>query len=445
MNQHITKKSNNRKQQTIADQLTEPFKLFLHQENSGGLVLFLSVIIAILWANSPWKDLYHHLWETYISIGIADNYLSFPLHHWVNDGLMAIFFFVIGLELKSEIISGELSTLKKAILPMAAALGGMIFPAIIYLLINDGKPSESGWGIPMATDIVFALSVLSLAGKKVPLSAKVFLVALATVDDLGAVLVIAFFYSSNLSFESLAWGLALLSVLWISNIIGIRSTIYYAIIGIVGVWLCFLLSGVHATIAGVLVAFAIPARTKTDESSYSREINRLIGEFDIEIPKHGPLLSPNQNHIIETIKNTSVDAQTPLQKIQTALHPWVTFLIVPLFALSNAGVEINGNFFSDLFNPVSMGVFWGLVIGKLIGVLLFTWIFVKLGIAALPKDVQWKHILGLSLLAGIGFTMSLFITGLAFKNPEMINFSKYGILIASVVSGTLGILILKKR
>jgi NhaA family Na+:H+ antiporter len=429
---------------TILDRTLEPINKFLHFENSGGIVLFLSVLMAIVWANSPWSEEYHHLWEIPFSIGVGSGILTYSIHHWINDGLMAMFFFVVGLELKREIIAGELSSFNKAILPLAAALGGMLIPAFLYFLINKGQPSIDGWGIPMATDIVFALALISLAGKKVPLTAKVFLVALATVDDLGAVLVIAFFYSSELSFINIGFGLALLSFLMIANALGVRNTLFYALIGIGGVWLAFFLSGVHATIAGVLVAFAIPARTKIDENSYSTSLNSLVGEFNQENPAKGPLMTQKQHRIIEKVKNISADAQTPLQKIEAALHHWVTFLVIPLFALSNAGVEIGANFFSDLINPISIGIILGLTAGKLIGILLFTWLLVKSGIARLPEYFTWTHITGIALLAGVGFTMSLFITALAFEDPLMIDQAKYGILLASLLSGTLGVFVLKR-
>lgn len=429
---------------SILDRTIEPINRFLHYENSGGAVLFISVVIAIVWANSPWSEAYHHTWERNFSFGFTDNLFTYSVHQWINDGLMAMFFFVVGLELKREIIAGELSSVNKAILPIAAAVGGMIIPALIYWFLNQGFPSVDGWGIPMATDIVFALALLSLAGKKASLVAKVFLVALATVDDLGAVLVIAFFYSTELSLMNLGTGILLLSILMIANYVGIRNTLFYALIGIVGVWLAFLLSGVHATIAGVLVAFTIPARTKIDETAYSENLNLLADKFDQEVPNNGPLVTRKQHQIIEKIKNTSFDAQTPLQKIEVALHPWITFLVIPLFALSNSGVEIGANFFSDILNPLSMGVFFGLVIGKLIGVLLIVWVLVKLKIAFLPEGLTWSHIIGIAFLAGVGFTMSIFITTLAFDDQDMINQAKYGILLASVVSGILGVFILKR-
>ncbi len=428
---------------TTIDRSLEPLNRFFHNENAGGVVLFLSVAIAIICANSPLRAAYHHLWEMKFSISLSEASLSHSLHQWVNDGLMAVFFFVVGLELKREFIAGELSSFRKAVLPMAAALGGMLAPALIYLLINRGLPSEAGWGIPMATDIVFALALLTLGGKKIPLSAKVFLVALATVDDLGAVVVIAFFYSSDLSLVSLGIGLGLFTVLIAANYIGVRNTIFYSLIGIAGVWLAFLLSGVHATIAGVLVAFAIPARTHIDEKGYSKRINLFIAEFDKEIPKEGTLLTQNQHRIISSIKKVSSEATTPLQQIEDVLHPWVKFLVIPLFALSNAGVEIGSDFFADVVNPISIGIFGGLVLGKIVGILSFTWILVKLNVATLPHEITWKHVMALGLLAGVGFTMSLFISGLAFSDPHMIDQSKYGILLASLLSGILGVLILR--
>lgn len=296
----------------------------------------------------------------------------------------------------------------------------------------------------MATDIVFAMALLPLAGKKVPLSAKVFLITLATVDDLGAVIVIALFYSSDLSLISFGSGLGLLVILIAANYLGIRNAIFYALVGTAGVWFAFLLSGVHATIAGVLVAFTIPARTRTDEVAYSKNISLLIHAFDSEIPVRGPLLTQKQNQIISSIKKASSQAATPLQEIEVALHPWVTFLVIPLFALSNAGVEIGANFFADIVNPVSIGVFGGLVIGKVAGIVAFAWLFLRFNIASLPGELGWKHVIGIGLLAGVGFTMSLFITALAFTDPHMIAQTKYGILLASLSSGVFGVITLRR-
>lgn len=427
---------------TPIEKILRPIHRFIHQEFTGGIVLFVSVIVAIIWANSAWHDSYHDLWEKNLSVSFSNSGLDKPLHIWINDGLMALFFFVIGLELKREFIAGELSSLKKASLPMVAALGGMLVPAFIYFLFNNNRDSAGGWGIPMATDIAFALALLSLAGKRIPSSVKVFLSALAVADDLGAVIVIALFYTAKIAYLPLIIGVGLLLVLALGNALGIRSTLFYLLIGIC-VWGCFLSSGVHATIAGVLVAFTIPARTKIDEDEYVSCLNAYTNQFREAIPLKGSLTTAEQHQTIERIKQLSLDAETPLQKIEYGLHPWVAFVIMPLFALANAGMLIDSSFFTALLNPVSLGVAIGLLLGKFIGVLLFTWLMVKSGMADLPQFATWRHITGVAILAGVGFTMSLFITGLAFTNPEMVDQSKYGILISSVIAGSLGILVLR--
>jgi len=429
-------------QQSKIDKLLKPVHKFIQLEYTGGLVLLGCVIIAVAWANIWGIDSYHHFWNMHITVGMEQFKLDKPLHVWINDGLMAIFFFVIGLELKREFLDGELSTIKSASLPMVAALGGMIVPALIYTFINAGKPSLNGWGIPMATDIAFALGILSLAGNRIPPSVKVFLSALAVADDLGAVLVIAIFYTSHISIGFLAIGLGSLLILWIGNVLGVRNVLFYILIGIV-VWIAFLYSGVHATIAGVLIAFTIPARTKIEEKLYLQNLKLLADKFEAEIPNNSVLTTPGQHHIIERIKQLSQDAETPLQKIEHQLHPWVAFLIMPLFALSNAGIEIGKNFLSSLGSHVSAGIIAGLVIGKFVGVFGFTWLMIKSRIALLPNSATWRHITGVAALAGVGFTMSLFISGLAFKDEAMIDAAKAGILTGSIIAGVAGMLILK--
>lgn len=429
---------------TPIDKIIAPVNRFIHLEYTSGVVLLISVIIAIIWANSGWYELYHHIWEINFSVGFDQSVLSHPLHIWINDGLMAIFFFVIGLELKREFMDGELSSFRKAALPMSAALGGMIVPALIYFLINRGTDADHGWGIPMATDIAFALALLSMAGKHIPSSVKVFLSALAVADDLGAVLVIAFFYTSGVNFTALGIAGIFLAVLIIGNRLGVRSSIFYLLLGI-GVWIGFLLSGVHATIAGVLVAFTIPAVTKIDELVYSDNLKKLTHEFEQEIPSNSTLTTPQQHKTIQHVKNLSLAAETPLQKIEYALHPWVAFGIMPLFALANSGIVIGADFLTSIINPVSIGVTAGLIAGKFTGILFFTWLMVKTGLGALPEGANWRHITGVALLGGIGFTMSLFISGLAFKNPEFVDQAKYGILIASIIAGVLGTLVLRKK
>ncbi len=430
-------------EKTPIEKIISPVNKFIHLEYTSGIVLLISVVVAILWANSSFHDSYHHLWELDLSVGFAGHELNKPLHVWINDGLMAIFFFVIGLELKREFMDGELSTFAKALLPMSAALGGMIVPALIYLLFNLTSGADHGWGIPMATDIAFALALLSMAGKHIPSSVKVFLSALAVADDLGAVLVIAFFYTASVNFLALGIAGIFLVLLIIGNKMGVRSSAFYLILGIC-VWIGFLLSGVHATIAGVLVAFTIPAVTKIDEVVYSTNLRKLSYEFEQEIPNNSTLTTPQQHKTIQHVKSLSLAAETPLQKIEHGLHPWVAFVIMPLFALANSGIFIGADFFSAIVNPVSMGVAVGLVVGKFIGILLFTWAMIKFGFGKLPDQATWRHIIGLALLAGIGFTMSMFISGLAFQNPAFIEQAKYGILIASILAGILGTLVLRK-
>lgn len=426
------------------DKILEPFSQFIKHESTAGIFLLICSVAALVISNSPWSDAYHHFWEYEFSITFADNTISNSLHHWINDGLMAMFFFVVGLELKREIMGGELSSLQNAVLPLAAAFGGMVTPALVYLFFNYGSESSNGWGIPMATDIAFALGILSLLGNRVPLSVKIFLTALAIADDLGAVLVIAIFYTSDISFLNLATGAAFMIVLLAANYIGVRSTIFYGLVGIGGLWLAFLMSGVHATVAGVLAAMAIPARTKIDEIGFARRLRVYVDEFEQVQPNDVSLLEPGQLHVLEKIKSLSKAVNTPLQNLEHALHPVVLFIVMPIFALANAGVSFKGVGFQDIISPVSLGVFLGLLLGKFIGIVGLSWIFVKAGWAQLPGDMPFKSIYGIGMLAGIGFTMSLFITNLAFQSQDSILQAKIGVLIASLIAGTLGFFILGK-
>ena len=339
----------------------------MHGESTAGIVLLVSAVIAMIWANSAWSDSYHHLWEYKISIQAGEYGISKTLHEWINDGLMALFFFVIGLELKREIMAGELSDMGKAILPLIAALGGMLFPALIYFLFNPGGPQSNGWGIPMATDIAFALGIMSLLGNRVPLSLKIFLTALAIADDIGAVLVIAFFYTSDISMLSLGFGALFLMLLLAANYIGVRSTLFYGLVGIAGVWLAFLMSGVHATIAGVLAAFAIPARTKIDEEKFIQVLEDQLREFHAIPPNDVTLLEPAQYKVIEKINRLTKAAGTPLQKLEYKLHSWVAYLVMPLFAFSNSGITLHAGFLNDIMSSnITLGVLLGLVVGNLL-------------------------------------------------------------------------------
>jgi NhaA family Na+:H+ antiporter len=428
---------------TPIEKILAPVNRVIQLEYTSGIVLLGCVVAAILWVNFLDHESYEHLWEINLSVGFDKYILNKPLHVWINDGLMAIFFFVIGLELKREFLAGELSSLKKASLPMMAALGGMLVPALIYFLLNSNTPATRGWGIPMATDIAFALGLLSMAGKNVPPSIKVFLSALAVADDLGAVLVIAFFYTSQLNFAALGIAAIFLVVLILGNRLGVRNSAFYLILGIC-VWICFYFSGIHATIAGVLVAFTIPAVTRINEKKYSDTLRQLSYKFDEEIPNDSTLLTASQYHIINDVKLLSLAAETPLQKIEHAIHPWVAFVIMPLFALANAGIVISADFFTAIQNPVTIGVMTGLVAGKFIGVMTFSWFMIKLKVSDLPINASWSNIIGVALLAGVGFTMSLFISGLAFNNQLYVIQAKYGILLASIIAGILGMIVLTR-
>lgn len=423
--------------------IINPIQRFINNSTTSGIVLFSSAFLAIILSNSPWSHEFHELWELKFSIGFNGHFINKNLHHWINDGLMAVFFFVVGLELKREIVAGELRNPKSAILPIAAAIGGMLLPATIYLMFNPSGSTADGWGIPMATDIAFALGVLYLLGNKVPLSLKIFLTVLAIVDDIGAVLVIAFFYTSDINFVSLATGGVFMLILIISNLIGIRNTIYYAIIGIGGLWLAFLMSGVHATIAAVLAAMTIPVNVKVSEKEYTKRIKNLIFKFEEEEPNNNPAVTPNQLHIIQDIRDYSKNALTPLQRLELRMYPLVAFIIMPIFALSNAGIILSSDSLNQIMSPVFFGVFVGLLVGKVLGVYGIVSILLKFKWVTLPHGMNKVHLLGVGFLAAIGFTMSLFIGGLAFIDKVHIEEAKMGVLFASVLASFAGFFIIK--
>ncbi len=427
-------------------QIVRPFQEFFQIEASSGIVLIAMTVIALLWANSPWAERYFQLWETEAGIVFGQFRLEMHLGHWINDGLMAIFFFLVGLEIKREILVGELSTPKKALLPIAAAVGGMIFPAVIYLAINAGTRGQAGWGIPMATDIAFALGVLALLGSRVPSSLKIFLAALAIVDDLGAVLVIAVFYTADLAASWLVVGATVFALMLLLNRLGVRHPAPYGLLGVV-LWFAFLESGVHATIAGVLAAMAIPARSIIDVDQFTDWTGNVLHEFRTQAIDTDPL--PGKQHItgqrglLQALETAIHHAESPLQRLEHALELPVALVIMPIFALANAGVDFLGHFFDDLFNPVSLGIVFGLVVGKQIGILLFSFLAVRLRLAELPAGVTWRHIWGVAWLGGIGFTMALFIDGLAFGGSPLLDTAKIGILAASIISGIVGYAILR--
>jgi NhaA family Na+:H+ antiporter len=420
------------------DLIVRPFQEFAHTAASGGVLLLAFTLVALVWANSPWSHSYHELWRTAVTVGFGGHVLSKPLELWINDGLMAVFFFVVGLEIKREILTGELSSPRQAALPIAAAVGGMVVPALLYFAFNAGTPEVAGWGVPMATDIAFALGVLALVGKGVPDALKVFLTALAIVDDLGAVLVIALFYTSEISLAALGAGGVFLLLMLLANLSGIRNPLVYWLLG-GAVWLAFLLSGVHATIAGVLGAMMIPARSLIDEKKFVESGRFLISEVERKVdPGQTPLHYNDQHAAVRALETACENVASPLQRLEHALHPWVAFLIMPLFALANAGVELGAGFVEALLQPVTLGISIGLVAGKQIGITTFSWLAVRSGLASLPSGVSWGHIYGAAVLGGIGFTMSLFIAGLAFANAETLATAKAGILLASLIAGAAG-------
>lgn len=433
----------NNHEKSPIEKILNPIQEFMHAETSGGIVLIICTIIALVWANSPFAESYHHLWHTYLTFDFGGFMLKHSLHHWINDGLMVIFFFVVGLEIKRELLVGELSSAKKAALPVAGALGGMILPAIIYFSLNAGKEGAAGWGIPMATDIAFVVGIMALLGPKFPFSLKIFILALAIVDDIGAVLVIAIFYTAEISFSALLVGGAILILLIIFNRIGVRSLIVYTITGI-ALWLTFLESGVHATVAGVLLAFTIPVSSRINTKKFNNETKELLDEFD-KSGEHGENVLTNERRlvIVQSIESNCEKILTPIQRFEHLLHPWVAFFIMPVFALANAGVSIGNNFANALFDPISLGIILGLFIGKQVGIFGFSFIAIKLGIASKPDGVNYTKMYGAGVLAGIGFTMSLFIANLAFSSEELLNIAKVGVLTASLIAGIVGFIVVK--
>jgi NhaA family Na+:H+ antiporter len=423
-----------------------PLQQFTRQEKSGGIVLGISVIIALILANSPFASTYFHIFEQ--KVGFVFNgvpYLNYSIHHWINDGLMAMFFFVVGLELKREFIGGELADIRNTIMPIGAAIGGMIVPAIIYLTLNTGQVTADGWGIPMATDIAFSLGILYLLGNKVPMSVKVFLTTLAIVDDLGAVLVIAFFYTSEISIINLIIGLCFLLAMFIANKMGVKNVLFYAVLGIGGVWTSFLLSGVHATIAAVLSAFMIPADSRIPESIYMARANKLLRRFKEAEPNDVSTLEDDQLRALDRMMTEAKSAIPPLQRLERAMHPMVSFVIMPIFALANAGISFSGIAPSMIFSTnVATGVMLGLLLGKPIGIVGSTLLLKKLKIATFSEGMTPKRLIGIGFLASIGFTMSMFISTLAFTEDIHFIQAKIGIFAASILGGIIGYLLLKK-
>lgn len=419
--------------------VNEDFKRFLHLEVTGSIVLLVAAIAALILANSSLSQSYHEFWDIEAGFQIGAWHFEETLLHWIDDGLMAVFFFVVGLEIKREVLVGELSTPRKAALPILAAIGGMLAPALIYLAINWGGEGASGWGIPMATDIAFALGVLALLGSRIPVALKVFLTALAIADDIGAILVIAAFYTEQIHVGWLVVGAALIVLLILFNIFDVDNPVPYFLVASV-IWFAFLHSGIHATIAGVLVAFTIPAKARTQPIAFVDWAREKLDEIEgSDVPGSHVLQDPAQQYCALEIREAAKHTAAPLQRLEAGLHPFATYIVLPLFALANAGVTLTGyNILDIIFEPVSIGIFMGLALGKTLGIFGFTWLAVKLKLAQLPQGIRWQHIFGAGILGGIGFTMSLFVSNLAFRGQLLQAEAKLSILLTSVIVGALG-------
>ena len=419
-----------------------PFQKFVQIESFSGILLFGATALAMILANSPLAAQFQSIWDYQIGISATGFELVKPLILWINDGLMAIFFFLIGLEIKRELLLGELNTVRKATFPLFAAIGGMLVPVVFFLILNNNPETSRAWGIPMATDIAFSLAILKLLGNKVPIGLKVFLIAFAIVDDLGAVMVIAVFYS-----EEIKWGLIGVAMIMLAILFYLSGKKIYIwslslLFGVV-IWVLFLKAGIHPTIAGVLIAFTIPVRRKIDLNTYVDGLCDVVDKIKGSSDPGSPLLSKKQIEEIDNLEDWTEKVQSPLQHLEHKLHNWVAFLIMPVFALSNSGVQLGGAGM-DLHLTLSGTIALSLIAGKLVGVSLFSWFALKLGVAELPAGTNFKQIIGVALLAGVGFTMSIFVANLAFPDqPMLLDSSKVGILAGSLFAGLAGYLILR--
>ncbi len=420
------------------------FEWFVHSEVMGSILLLACTVIALVWANSPWAGIYDDLLHTYVGVGWGDSVFKLSLHHWINDGLMVIFFFVVGLEIKRELVVGQLSSFDKAALPVAAALGGMVAPALLFFAFNAGGDTARGWGIPMATDIAFALGVLAIFGKRVPIGLKVFLTALAIADDLGAVAVIALYYTEKIHFGALAMAMVFLAIL--VPVVRLRvKRRGFVLVLMVLVWLAVFASGVHATVAGILLAMVIPVRPRVSPKQFVSDAEGVLERLKQRQQDQTCIVTDREQlNALEFVHTGAGDALPAGLMLEHALHPVQVWVILPLFALANAGVSLGGDFGQVLATPLALGIIAGLVVGKPLGITLMSWLAVKSGKGMLPEGVTWAQVTGAGCLAGIGFTMSLFVTDLAFDDPVVITAAKIGILVASLTSGIVGFLILSK-
>ncbi|MEJ2085602.1 MAG: Na+/H+ antiporter NhaA [Acidobacteriota bacterium] len=420
------------------------FQRFFHWEAAGSLVLLGTTIVALVWANSPWSDSYFGLIKTYLGISIGDQSFKMSLQHWVNDALMVVFFFVVGLEIKRELVLGHLSSMRQAIVPVMAALGGMVVPAAIYAGLNFSGPGSHGWGVPMATDIAFALGILALFGSRAPISLKVFLTALAIADDLGAVMVIALFYTEKIRIAPLVVAAVFLLLMGAASKAGVRRIGVWTTL-ILGVWIAVFASGVHATVAGILVAMMVPVRSRVDPKNFFRRVDENIEYLKgSDLTRDSMVDDEAQMTALEDLYKTTGAMAPSGPYLERYLHLPQAFIVLPLFALFNAGVELGGGVLQTLSSPISMGIILGLVVGKQIGIVVFSWLAIRFSGAGMPESMTWTQIWGVSCLAGIGFTMSLFVSELAFQSPEMVTEAKVGILMASLVAGIWGFMLLRR-
>jgi NhaA family Na+:H+ antiporter len=442
----------------ILRRIIYPLQEFIQAESFSGILLMFVTLVALAWANSPWSETYSQTWNTPLTIAFGEFGLTKAAILWINDGLMAIFFFVVGLEIKREMLMGELASIKNAAFPVVAALGGMLVPAGIYAVLNLNTEGLSGWGIPMATDIAFALGIMSLLGKRVPLSLKLFLVAFAIVDDIGAVLVIALFYTAQVDFLFFWIALLAFGVLLVLSALRVHMILLYTLLGLI-MWVAFLKSGVHATIAGILLAITIPARPKITQVDFISTTDSLLGELqslhymphklpqsDSEEPEDDIAEEKEEmgfQAAVHTIEANCEEALSPLLRLEHALHPWVSYAIMPIFALANAGIYIDAKLTNGISNPISWGIILGLIVGKPIGILVFTWLSTATGLVTKPETFSWGQLIGAGLLGGIGFTMSIFIANLAFAASPILAQAKLAILCASFVAGILAFLLLR--
>ncbi len=425
----------------LARRFMRPAINFMHIEAASGGVLLLAAVVAVLWANLAWfGDSYTQFWETRVEFTAGSIHFEETLKQIVNDGLMAIFFFVIGLEIKREMVHGELRERKKAMLPAMAAIGGMVVPALVFVAFNSGNPEAiGGWGIPMATDIAFSIGILALVGSRAPIGAKLFLLALAVVDDLGAIAVIAIFYTDQVDFTWLAIGVGALGVIAGATKLRIRAHSLYFPLAIVS-WFAFLESGVHATIAGVMIGLLTPASPLYNNDEFDGMTRDILDTYPGQ-RRPNPALADHEALLVAEVARESV---SPLSRAVSRLHGWTSFAIIPIFALANAGVRFAGiNIGDAVTSTVALGIGLGLVVGKTVGVTLFAWVAVKLGWGQLPTGMTWRHVTGVAVLAGVGFTVALFIAELAYSDPALISLAKIGIFMGSIVAGIAGFALLR--